>query len=109
MESVSDKISAHLNQFHASTLLLIAWHFTRRRDTVLAQMIQVDRLGFELRCHAHGGRYSEERVNFTAGPVDNGNVDTLFEVPSFKLSPSHFVGFGHNQTPTFFGLGIQQR
>mmetsp|Transcript_70208 Transcript_70208/g.138019 ORF Transcript_70208/g.138019 Transcript_70208/m.138019 type:complete len:230 (+) Transcript_70208:167-856(+) len=74
MESVSDKISEHLNRFHAATILLVAWHYTGRRDTIVAQMIQVDRLGFEVRCHFYGGLYSEERVNFSSGPIDNANV-----------------------------------
>ena len=40
IESDSDKISSYLNQFHAGTLLLIAWHFANKRDTVIAQMVR---------------------------------------------------------------------
>ena len=32
--------------------------------------MQVDRLGFWVRCHFHGARYSEERVQFPCGPID---------------------------------------
>ena len=73
MESVSDKISGYLNQHHAATMLLIAWHHARKPETIIAQVMQIDRLGFEVRCHYHGARYSEERVNFSCGPIDNGN------------------------------------
>jgi|AntAceMinimDraft_5_1070358.scaffolds.fasta_scaffold182512_1 hypothetical protein len=72
VESASDKITEHLNYAHGATLLLIAWHFAKRRDTVLGQLVQVDRLGFELRCHFHGATYVETRVNFKCGPIDDG-------------------------------------
>jgi hypothetical protein len=74
MEQVSSKVCAHLNQYNAATLLLIAWNIAKRPDTALGQIAQVDRLGFELRCHYHGGKYSEERVNFPCGPIDNGKT-----------------------------------
>ena len=74
MESASGKICSHINQYHAASMLLIAWHFAKRKETVLAQLMQVDRLGFEVRCHFHGAVYSEERVNFPCGAIDNGKA-----------------------------------
>lgn len=70
MERKSEKISKYVNTYHASVLLAIAWNIARKRDTHLAQLIQVDRLGFELRCHLSSGIYSEERVNFDCAPID---------------------------------------
>mmetsp|Transcript_52842 Transcript_52842/g.67759 ORF Transcript_52842/g.67759 Transcript_52842/m.67759 type:complete len:229 (+) Transcript_52842:92-778(+) len=72
MEKMSDKISNHINEQHAATLIMFAWHYLKRKDTYIAQMIQVDRLGFELRCHLPKGKYVEERINFPCGPIDNG-------------------------------------
>jgi hypothetical protein len=46
IETVSDKIVEHLNFAHGATMLLLAWHFGQRPDTMLGQMIQVDRLVF---------------------------------------------------------------
>ena len=43
IETVSDKIVEHLNFAHGATMLLLAWHFGQRPDTMLGQMIQVDR------------------------------------------------------------------
>ena len=45
MEAASDRICTALNERHAAGMLLIAWHFAQRKDTILAQMIQVDRFG----------------------------------------------------------------
>lgn len=72
MEQLSSKVCEHLNQYNAAANLLVAWNIVKRTDSVLGQIAQVDRLGFELRCHYHGGKYSEERVNFPCGPIDNG-------------------------------------
>ena len=81
VQSDSDRVAEYLNHRHAGVLLLIAWNTAKRKDTVLAQCMQVDRLGFELRCHFHGCRYSEERINFPCGPIDNGGkiIDYIAE------------------------------
>lgn len=46
---ISDKISSYINRCHAATMLLIAWNIAKRRDTIVAQLMSVDRLGFDLR------------------------------------------------------------
>lgn len=43
IETVSDKIVEHLNFANGATMLLLAWHFGQRPNTMLGQMIQVDR------------------------------------------------------------------
>lgn len=72
-------------------MLLITWHYCGKKDTVLAQLMSVDRLGFWVRCHKHGPYYSEERVNFKA-PIDNARklkdqicVTMFHEASSFKF------------------------
>jgi hypothetical protein len=47
------------------------------------------RLGFELRCHFHGAEYTETRVNFKRGPIDNGKkmVEYIREDMRVRLIP----------------------
>jgi hypothetical protein len=95
IEKTSDKVSNYINERHAASMLAIAWHFTKRKDTIIAQLIQVDRLGFELRCHFHGATYSEERVNFPCGPIDKGGYTRklcCYIMSSFSLSSRRCYG-----------------
>jgi len=54
-------------------------HYAKKPETIIGQLISVDRLGIWIRCHMHGAVYTEERINFN-GPIDDAKKVCMVEM-----------------------------